>query len=138
MSKSVQKINLDSKNRLIIRTQTESFTIYGRHIYNKSISEILLNNGEQLLSIGMCSSNTFTGQHEFVQYTSNCILFCKGNSITDFYCVERVFDIETMLSIELTKDEILKKYNIQLSDKFKNPIPKEKYLKKSYPNIKQF
>lgn len=127
---SIQKINLGNNNELIIRTQNETFSDkYRRNIYCESISEILLKNSERLLSIGLCSSNTYTGSKEFVQYTPQCILFFGGNSITKSYYVERVFDISMMQSLVLTKEEILKKYNIELSEEMKESIVQKKHLK---------
>ena len=126
----IQKINLGNNNELIIRTQNETFSDkYRRNIYCESISEILLRTSEKLLCIGLCSSNTYTGLKEFVQYTPQCILFFGGNSITKTYYVERIFDIEMMKTLVLTKEEILEKYNIELSEEIKESIVQKKHLK---------
>lgn len=127
---SIQKINLGNNNELIIRTRNESFSNkYRRNIYSKSISEILLRNSEQLLCIGLCSSNTYTGSKEFIQYTPQCILFFKGNSTTKTYYVDRVFDVEMMQSLVLTKDEISEKYNVELPEEIKDFRTQKKYMK---------
>lgn len=128
---SIQKINLDNNNELIIRTQNESFSDkYSRNIYFRSISEILLRNSERLLCIGLCSSNTYTGSTEFVQYTPQCILFFRGNGITKSYHIERVFDIEMMQSLLLTKDEISKKYNVEIPEEIKDFIVQNRMKKR--------
>lgn len=128
---SMQKINLGNNNELIIRTKDdETFTDkYHRNIYHESIKEIILKNSGRLLCIGICFSDTYTGLIEFVKYTPQCILFFHGNSITKSYHVERVFDISTMQSLVLTKEEILQKYNIELPEKIKESIVQKKYLK---------
>lgn len=127
---SIQKINLDNNKDMIIRTRKETFSSkYGRSIYCKSDSEIILRNNEQLSCIGLCSSNTYTGSKEFVQYTPQCILFFKGNSITRSYYIERVFDISMMQSLVLTKEEILERYNIELPEEIKDFRVQKKHMK---------
>lgn len=55
----------------------------------------------------------------------------SGNSITKTYYIERVFDIETMSSLLLTKDEILEKYGIELSKEIKDlRAPKKRVRRK--------
>lgn len=126
-----QKIDLGNNNELIIRTQNEGFRFFGsRHVSYNSISEILLRNSEGLLCIGLCSSSAYTGNKEFIQYNPQCILFFCGNSITKTYHIERAFDIETMSSLFLTKDEILERYGIELSEEIKD-------LKVSKNRVKQ-
>lgn len=124
---SIQKIGLGDNKELIIRTKKESFSSRRNSIYYQSISEVIVKDSNQFLCIGICFSNSFTGASQFIQYTSQCILFLKGNSITKSYYVERVFDIESMSSHVLTKDDILKKYNIELSEDIKDlPAPKKR------------
>ncbi len=128
----IQKIDLDDNNELIIRTQNESFLnkyISRKNLYQKSTSEIILKNSEQSLCIGICSSNTYTGLKEFIKYTPQCILFFHGNSIKETYCIERVFDIATMSSLFLTKNEILEKYDIELPEEIKCSRPLKKHVK---------
>lgn len=128
-----QKVSLSKRNDLIFRTHKETFSDkYGRKMYCNSISEVLLRTSEKLLCIGLCSSNTYTGSREFVQYTPQCILFFKGNSIANSYCVDRVFDIETMSSLVLTKEEIVEKYNVELSENIKDCIVPKKHMKLKY------
>lgn len=123
----IQKVDLDDNKELIIRTKKESFSPRRNSIYYQYISEVIVKDSSQLLCIGICFSNSFTGASQFIQYTSQCILFLQGNSITKSYYVERVFDIESMSSHVLTKDEILKKYNIELSEDIKDsPAPKKR------------
>lgn len=126
----IKKIDLGNNNKLIICTKSESFTGKDRrHIYYHSTSEISLINSEESLCIGLCSSNTYTGKIEFIQYTPQCILFFCGNSITQTYHIERVFDIGTKSSIFEVKDEILEKYGIELSEEMKDSIVPKKYVK---------
>lgn len=128
-----QKVSLSNHNDLIFRTHRETFSDkYGRNICCDSVSEVLLRTNEKLLCIGICSSNTYTGLREFVQYTPQCILFFKGNSIANSYCVDRVFDIETMSSLVLNKDEILEKYNVELPEDIKDCIVPKKHMKRKY------
>lgn len=134
---SIKRINLDNNNELIIHTQNETFSgKYGRKVYCKSSSEIILRKCEQLLCVGICSSNTYTGEEEYIQYTPQCILFFRGNSIKKSYYLGQVFDIKMMQSLSLTKDEVLEKYNIELSEKIKDSIVQKKYLKQKH--VKQY
>lgn len=122
----MKKVNLDSENELIIRSNKEYFSDkYGRRQYHKSIEEVILKRENQLLCIGICFSNTFTGADEFVQYNPQCILFFRGNSITKQYRVDRVFDIATMQSNVITKEEIKERYDIDLPEEVKDPLQKK-------------
>lgn len=72
----IKKMALSNNNELIIRTRYESFVGKNRKsIYYNSTSNILLKNSEELLCIGICSSNTYTGKKEFIKYNPQCILF---------------------------------------------------------------
>lgn len=127
----IKKVDLGNENELIFRAHKEIFSKRcGQRIYCDSISEVLLRTNEQLFCIGLCSSNTYTGLREFVQYTPQCVLFFRGNGITNSYFVDRVFDIETMTSLRLDKDEILEKYGVELSEEIKNPVVSKKHVKR--------
>lgn len=127
---AIQKIDLGKNKELVIRTKKESFSPHNKCIYYKSISEVILRNREELLCIGICFSNTFTGLSQFIQYNSQCILFIEGNSITKSYFIERVFDVESMSSQSLTKDEIEAKYNIELPEYLKDFPDSKRRVKK--------
>lgn len=106
-------IDLGNNNELIINTRRESFTGKGRkRTYFIIDEEIILRSGGKQFFLGICSSNTYTGNIEFIQYNSQCIVFCRGNIIKKTYSIERVFDIERKETFKLSKDEILEKYNI--------------------------
>lgn len=122
----MKKVILDDETELIIRSNKETFSDkYGRRQNYKSLEEVILKRENQLLCIGICLSNTFTGSDEFVQYGSQCILFFRGNSITKQYRVDRVFDIATMQSNVMTKEEIKEKYDIDLPEEIKDPLQKK-------------
>ncbi len=127
---SIQKVKLDDNKDLFIRSSNESFSDrYGRRLYCKSSKEIILSMGEQLFCIGICLSNTYTGADEFVQYTPQCIIFFKGNSITKRYRIERVFDIATMQSVVMNKEDIKENYDIDLPEEVGNPVVQKKHVR---------
>lgn len=125
----IQRIDLGNSKELIICTKKECVSSRKRSIYYETTSEIILKVGKQLLCIGICFSNSFTGDSQFIQYTPQCILFLQGNSITKSYYIERVFDVKSMSSHLLVKDEILKKYNIELSENITDFPNSKKYVK---------
>ncbi len=118
----MKKVVLNAEKELIIREKNDVFSSkYGRSQYRESCKEIIVKTDDQLLCIGICFTNTFNGKDEFIQYNSRCVLFFEGNSITKQYHLTRVFDIETMRSVVMTKEEVKEKYDIDLPEEIKNP-----------------
>ncbi|MDE6142042.1 MAG: hypothetical protein K2G03_05515 [Bacilli bacterium] len=125
---SIEKIKLDDSKELEIRSKEDWFSDRFRSkLYRESIKEIVINTGEQRLCIGLCVSNSYTGEDEFIQYSNQCVIFFKGNCITKKYRVERVFDVATMHSSIMNKEEIKEKYDIDLPEEVGDPVVKRKY-----------
>lgn len=126
----IKRAKLDDNNELIIRSGKEFFSDrFHRRRYCNSIREIIIDTGEQKICVGICLSNTYTGADEFVQYTPQCIIFFKGNSIIKRYRIERVFDIATMQSVVMNKEDIKGKYDIDLPEEVGNPLVQKRHLR---------
>ncbi len=124
---SMQKIKLDEIHELEIRSKEDWFSDrFRRKLYRETIKEIVIEKDEQRLCIGLCVSNTYTGADEFIQYSPQCVIFFRGNSITKRYRVERIFDIATMQSSVMNKAEIKEKYDIDLPEEVGDPVIQRK------------
>ncbi len=119
----MKSVVLSDEKELIFREKKDFFSSRnGRSQYEESCQEIIVKTDEKQLCVGLCFTNTFTGQEEFVQYSSQCILFFQGNSITKQYRLTRVFDLEKMQSMIMTKEEVKETYDIDLPTEIKNPV----------------
>lgn len=122
-----KRVDLDDNKELIVRTKEElSTNRFHRRKFKSSIKEVIINTGEDWLCIGICENDVLTGVDEFIRYTSQCVIFFKGSMITRQYSVERVFDVATMQSLVLTKEEIKEKYDFDIPEEIKDPIEKNK------------
>lgn len=66
--------------------------------------------------IGSYYTDSIGGSKEWIEYNSNCVIFYSGNTYEDKYSVTKVFDINTMQSVDLSKEEIEEEYGIKVPD----------------------